>query len=327
MTKLLKSISPCDAPHPVLPEMPEAGWEEPAVESRSCSHLSNLAVAPGFGCLEVDLVDGQSTVVAALASSPLKLLTPRQRGVSAWGFLASFGGGLVAGDKICFDVRIGAGARCFVGSQSSTKVYRNPNGLPCEHVTRAVLGRGSLLVCAPDPVQAFAGSHYLQNQQFTLAPDSGLVLVDWFSSGRAARGERWAFAKYQSRIEILRGRTADEAGSQQSPEFETVVLDSLLLDSAHGPLNAPLRMGRFNCLATVLLIGPQLIEPVQQILNSLEQEPVTPRSSLVLSGSPVKGGILVRIAGEHMEAVSETVRQHLAFVPDMLGDNPWARKW
>ena len=86
-------------------------------------------------------------------------------------------------------------------------------------------------------------------------------------------------------------------------------------------------MGRFNCLATVLLIGPQLIEPVQQILNSLEQEPVTPRSSLVLSGSPVKGGILVRIAGEHMEVVSETVRQHLAFVPDMLGDNPWARKW
>ena len=284
-------------------------------------------MAPGFGYLEVDRVDGQSTVVTALASSPLKLLTPRHRGTSAWGFLASFGGGLVAGDRIHFDVRIGAGARCFVGSQSSTKVYRNPNGLPCEHVTRAVLGSESLLVWAPDPVQAFAGSHYRQNQQFSMAPDAGLVLIDWFSSGRAARGERWAFSKYQSRIEIRRGRTTDGPTTPDSPEFETVVLDSLLLDSAHGPLTASHRMGRFNCLATFLLIGPQLSEPAQRFLKILEQEPVTPRSSLVFSGSPVKGGILVRVAGEHMEQVSERIRQCLDFVPEMLGDDPWARKW
>lgn len=284
---------------------------------------------PGNGCLEVDLVAGQSAVVAAWASTPLKLLTPRVRGPSAWAYLATFGGGLVAGDQIHLDLRLGAGARCFVGSQSSTKVYRNPAGRPCEHVTRAALGGASLLVWAPDPVQAFAGSQYRQNQQFCLAPDAGLVLLDWVSSGRVARGERWAFSKYQSRTEIYRKRDFrfGEPGVANSWADEQLVVDALSLDSADGPLNDPHRMGRFNCLATLLLVGPQLSEPAQRILERIGQYPVTPRSTLVYSVSPVNGGILVRLAGEHLEAVASEIRRNLAFVPELLGDDPWARKW
>ena len=60
--------------------------------------------------------------------------------------------------------------------QASTKIYRNPAALPSGHQTRATLEAGSLLVCAPDPVQAFAGYIYAQRQEFHLAPVFGAVM-------------------------------------------------------------------------------------------------------------------------------------------------------
>jgi len=156
----------------------------------------------GHATLEVEQVAGESTVTSAFATSPLKLLTPRARGQSVWAFTSSFGGGLVAGDQTRLDLRLGAGARCFVGTQASAKIYRNPCRRPCGHATQATLEAGSLLVLAPDPVQPFTNSNYSQRQEFHLGPGAGLVLLDWFCSGRAARGERWAFNRFQSRNEV-----------------------------------------------------------------------------------------------------------------------------
>jgi urease accessory protein UreH len=156
----------------------------------------------GRATLEVGLVAGESAVTSAFASSPLKLLTPRSRGQSVWACTSSFGGGLVAGDETRLDLQLRTNARCFLGTQASTKVYRNPALLPCGHTTRAMLETNSLLVFAPDPVQAFADSRYTQRQEFHLATGAGLALVDWFTSGRAACGERWEFAHFQSRNEV-----------------------------------------------------------------------------------------------------------------------------
>ncbi|HMP84976.1 MAG TPA: urease accessory protein UreD, partial [Verrucomicrobiota bacterium] len=127
-------------------------------------------IAPGRAMLEVEMVFHESTVTSAAASSPMKLLTPTARGKSAWAYTSSFGGGLVAGDKTQLHVTVSAGARCFLGTQSSTKVYRNPAALPCEHTTHATVSEDALLVFAPEPVQAFADSHYSQRQEFFLAP-------------------------------------------------------------------------------------------------------------------------------------------------------------
>src|SRR5439155_733831 len=149
-----------------------------------------LVIAPGRGGLQVDMVNDESAVTSAWASSPLKLLVPRPRGKSVWVYLSSFGGGLVAGDETGLDLRLAAGTRAFISTQASTKVYRNPHTRPCGHQLTAALGADSLLVLAPDPVQAFAGSSYSQRQVFRLQPGASLVLVDWFTSGRSACGER-----------------------------------------------------------------------------------------------------------------------------------------
>jgi urease accessory protein len=181
-------------------------------------------------------------------------------------------------------------------------------------VTQATLETESVLVFAPDPVQAFTDASYTQQQEFHLAAGAGLVLVDWFTSGRAARGERWAFKNFQSRNEVF-------------VDGERTFLDSLQLDPTDSPLTASQRMERFNCLAMLLVIGPPFQSASEQLLQDVAAQPVGKRAALVASASPVRDGTLLRIAGEDVETVGRELHRQMAFVHDMLGDDPWARKW
>jgi urease accessory protein len=267
-------------------------------------------IAPGQAKLEVAMVTYQSAVTSAVASSPMKLLTPVARGKSVWAYTSSFGGGLVAGDQTQLEVKISGGARCFFGTQSSTKVYRNPAALPCDHSTRAEVQEDSLLVFTPEPVQAFADSHYSQRQEFHLSPNAGLVLLDWYSAGRTARGERWAFEHLASRNDVFIGG-------------ERALVDSILLRSEE----LAAQMGRFNCLATLLLIGPPVKLAAEGLLQQIAARPVEKRAALVCSASPARDGVLLRVAGEEVEAVRRELSNQLIFLRDILGDDPWARKW
>jgi len=270
----------------------------------------NCAVKGGEALLEVQRIFGESTVTSASASNPMKILTPVARGGSVWAFTSSFGGGLVAGDQTSLNVTVRSGARCFVSTQSSTKIYRNPNSRPCSHTTRAVLEPDALLVFAPEPVQAFAGSQYVQRQEFHLNGGGGLVLLDWFTSGRSARGERWAFARMESRNDVFVN------GSR-------VLADPLLLTSP----TVSSYMGRFNCFATLLLIGEALKTNADALFQRLAAQPVEKGAAQTFSAGPVPGGVLVRIAGTEVEKVREALQHHLEFVSELLGDDPFARKW
>ena len=268
----------------------------------------------GRACLEVDLVAGQSSVTRAWAVNPIKLLTPRSRGPSVWTYTSNFGGGFVAGDCVNVDIRLGAGTRCFFGSQASTKVYRNPDLHPCRYSLRAEVGAAALLILAPDPIQCFADSIYEQRQEFHLDTSAGLVLVDWLSAGRTARGERWAFRRFESRNEVFIGS-------------DRLLLDSLRLDSDDGPIAAAYRMGRFNCLATVVLAGAPLGGYAARLVESVASEPLARHSSLVASASSLGQGAVLRFAGTSVEQVTALIARHLSFVRDLLDDDPWARKW
>ena len=272
------------------------------------------SVSRGTARLVVESVAGESAVTAAFASSPLKLLTPRSRGQSVWIYTSSFGGGMVAGDQTRLEISLGTNTRCFLGTQASTKIYRNAGLRAAGHTTRASVAEKSLLIFAPDAVQPFASSSYTQRQEFQLAPGAGLVLVDWFSSGRAARGERWAFNRFQSRNEVFLGG-------------ERIFLDSISLSAASGQLASPHSTGRFNCFATLLLVGEPLQVAVETLLAEVATQPVMRAAKFICSASPVRHGAVLRLAGEEVETVGRELHRHLHFASAWLGDDPWARKW
>jgi len=268
----------------------------------------------GDAALGVSLVHGLSAATTAWARSPLKLLTPRTRGETVWAYTSSFGGGMVAGDRTRLEVIVDPGASCFLGTQASTKIYRNPAHLPCSHELVARVGDDALLILAPDPVQCFAESCYEQRQSFNLASTANLLLVDWMSSGRTARGERWNFHRYLSRNEIER------AGRK-------VFIDALSLDSRDGALGSKYRGGRFNCLAAVALFGPRLASYAKEILDWCSAQPIVPGAGLVFAASPIQEGAVLRFAGTSVEEVGAAIHERLAFVRQLLQDDPWARKW
>jgi urease accessory protein len=163
-------------------------------------------------------------------------------------------------------------------------------------------------------VQAFAGSTYVQRQEFRLAAGAGLALVDWLSSGRVARGERWAFNQFSSRNDVF-------------VNGERVFVDSISLGPADDLASSLHRTGRFNCLAMLLLVGEPMRQAAASLLAEIAVRPVTRRASMVCCASPVADGAVLRVAGEHLEEVGRELHRHLIFARDLLGDDPWARKW
>ena len=271
----------------------------------------SLRISRG-GCRPGSSDPGISVVSRAFAASPLRLLTPRNHGTAAWIYTSTLGGGLVDGDAVRLCIEIDAGAAAFVSSQASTKVYRAVSGHAAAHVD-ATIGAGALLIVAADPIVCFAQSRYEQTQRFAVDGTGGLILVDWFTSGRHGSGERWAFDAYSSRSAMYRdGRLA--------------WYDAVLLDPADGPIAA--RMGRYDVLATIAVLGARVDGQAARALTRISDAPLRRDDGVVVAGSAIAGGgCVIRIAGSSVEDVGREIRQCLAFAPDLLGDDPWARRW
>ena len=268
-------------------------------------------MAPGYGAVVFEEVRGTTVLTRAVASSPLRLLHPKNSGGAAWVYAATYGGGLLGGDTIALDVNAGPGASAMLSTQASTKVYRSD--ARARQQLRAHAAEGSLLVLLPDPVTPFAASHYTQEQHIDLAPGASLVAVDWMTAGRVSSGERWQFTSYASRTWLRR-------------DGRVILHDATLLAPEDGDLSA--RLGRFNCIAWAVAIGPAVRAAALRLAGSLGDAPVPKRADLLLSAAPLEDdGVLVRVAGTSAQQVGAVLKQHLNFVPSLLGDDPWAARW
>ena len=265
----------------------------------------------GYGRVAVVRVRGRSVVRSAYSTSPLRLLTPNNHGHGAWIYASNYGGGLVDGDAITIKTTVESGATAFLSTQSATKVYRSPHGT--EFTLHADVGENGLLISVPDAVICFAGARYRQTQRVDLAAGAGLILLDWMTSGRREAGERWAFNEYLSRTVIhLDGRL--------------IVHDSLALRASDGELVT--RLSRHDVLAVAIVIGRPLQEDMEQIVARVRDERVQRHADRVIAVSPIaREGCILRVAGRSVEAVGHTLQDFLHFVPRLLGDSPWARKW
>jgi urease accessory protein len=178
---------------------------------------------------------------------------------------------------------------------------------------RVDVGRDGLLVLVPDPVVCFAASVYRQTQRANLAEGARLVLVDWVSSGRRASGERWMFDEYASRTVVRYGG-------------RLVVHDATALRSVDGDLAS--RMGRFDVLALVAIVGEGMRSESLSLITQVAEVPLVRQADELIAAAPLgEIGCLVRVAGRSVEQVGRRLRQLLGFVPGLLGDDPWSRKW
>jgi urease accessory protein len=279
--------------------------------SASSASAERPARRQGCGHLQVSLVDGQSSAILINAQTPLKLLVPTPRGAAVWAFVSTYGGGLVAGDQIALSLRVEANATLAIGTQASTKVYRSDHDLSAAQQLQAVVQSGALLGLLPDPVTCFAGSTYHQRQTIALAEDASLVLIDPLTSGRAARGETWAFNCYDSINHITR------AGRCQ---FHDAIR---LHNTSYAPLHQ--RMGRFQAICNVVLLGPRCRQHAIDLLGWHQAQTLSAHAEFLVSASPLADGAVLRLAATGYELIERFLRLHLGPVAGLFGDQ-WYRK-
>jgi urease accessory protein len=265
----------------------------------------------GRGVLRIGPGSGRSVVRQAFATSPLRLLTPANHGRAAWIYTSTYGGGLVDGDRISLQATVEQGACAFMSTQASTKVYRSERGSDVQ--LHARVETGAELVVIPDPVVCFASSRYRQTQHVDVAEGAALVLADWISSGRRVAGERWAFNEYVSRTRVRY-------------DSRLVIHDATVLRALDGDLS--LRMGRFDVLAMVVIVGRTLRTEAAKLISGVNEQPLERGADRIVSAAGLgEIGCVMRIAGRSVEQVGGQLRELLGFVPALLGDDPWVRKW
>ncbi len=244
----------------------------------------------------------RSEVLRSRNAGPLRLLHPRP-GNAAWIVTSSLGGGLVDGDDVALDVVIEAGATGLVTTQASSKIYK---GTSSQKLDVRVHGDGCALV-VPDPIVPYRDASYTQITRIALDPESSLVLSDVVTAGRIAHGERWACTRF-------------DATSAISVAGRMVLHDRVIFDG-----DIARRMTRFAAMGTAVLVGPRvgaLGRAQLAMLGSVEK-----RADLIVAGSPLVDGAILRVAGDNIERLTATVRELLRPACEELGEDPWSRKW
>jgi len=156
----------------------------------------------------VSLVRGKSVVTSSVHASPLRVqpmpTASSQKAGAASLIVTSLGGGMLGGDKVRTAVTVENGAKAWVGTQSSTKIYKKKSlfgGEATEATIECSVGQDALLVWAPDATVPYRGSAFRSVSDFDVAESGSLVAIDWAQSGRRRMkgGERWVFDEFASR--------------------------------------------------------------------------------------------------------------------------------
>jgi urease accessory protein len=147
-------------------------------------------------------------------------------------------GGILGGDHLELDLRVGEGARAQLTTTSATRIYRRrEHAAPAMQINHVRVEQGGVLEMLPDPLIPFAGSAYEQHTRIDLAHDAGLFWWEVIAPGREASGEVFAY-------DSLLLRTRITANSKP-----IVIENANLIPSAFPPAST-VQFGVFRYLAT-----------------------------------------------------------------------------
>ncbi|KAL8621635.1 hypothetical protein ACOMHN_036868 [Nucella lapillus] len=268
----------------------------------------------------------RSEVTSLHHSYPLRLLVPEHASATAcrWIYPLTFGGGLVGGDVISIDYDVGTNCSALVTSQESTKVYHCREGQVSEQTMTYHVGDRAFLAVLGDPVVCFADAHFKQTQRVEMSDTGSVVLLDWMTAGRVALAELWQFKSYQSVIEVYLGE------------------DLVLRDNQH-LVDTPCQTVRqamkdYQVMGTCVILGTdmqplvthlkQLYGRPQTIGQQLSTEVVCSFSPLeVESGKTALDGCYLRFLATSTTLAYGVVKEITSVVTDLLGGDPYARKY
>jgi urease accessory protein len=182
-----------DAPHPAFEGYATEPVPQAAVGAPGKDGVLELTFAPTEGGTK--LVHDYATVPFHISGTLGHDPHPAADTV----FVQSPTGGVAQGDRHAVEITAGRDAVAHVSTQSSTKVQT----MTCNYAaadTTLSIGTGGHLDYVPEPTILHADSRYSQELTVDLDPGATAVVSDVVVPGRLARGERFDFERYLSRV-------------------------------------------------------------------------------------------------------------------------------
>ncbi|CAG8630480.1 10813_t:CDS:1 [Cetraspora pellucida] len=322
-------------------------------------HTSDFKPPPGHGKIACHLPSGTRKPAFSTfrASYPLKFLTPKVHiPYLAAVYFLSYGGGMVSGDSICIDIETFQNVNLMLLTQGSTKIYKQRAQKESIHdsseclqaepknlssVTRqslnAYVHESSLLLQLPEPTTCFRDAEYVQSQIFSLENGASVVILDWFTSGRMSRGERWEFARYESGVNLLIGGklVLRDVVLLQNGDYNNNCASFMKNKDENNINNLNRRLEPYECFATLVIYGPKVISLTNHIMDEFDKivvDKMDKIADLIWSASALRieektnRGVVIKVAGVTTEIVrSFLVGVALKGLNEIIGENLFER--
>jgi urease accessory protein len=260
--------------------------------------------------IEAERIGSRTRLVAVEAQPPLQVMAahdvdPRVADLASLTVMSP-SGGVLQGDRLAMDVRVGPAARLAVGTQSSVRVYRTPSEGAVSRTT-LICASGAYLEYLPDPWVPFAGSRLDAETRCVVDASATLLVCEAVVAGRLARGERFALDRFESRLTVER------------PGGEPFIRDTLRIDPAEVP-DAVGRFGDALAVATLFAIGPCM---GPELLGDEAYGVTVPGGHVGASALPDAAGAWLRVLGPDARSVMAPVLAARAAVRSaVLGHAP-----
>ena len=200
--------------------------------------------------------------------------------------------GLLANDALKISLQLASGSQLYLADQSATKVHTMPEKNAQATVDYQIdLGDRTTLEFLPEPLILFTDSALKQQTNVTIYPTAGLSLGEIVLPGRLARGERYQFRQYFSRLRV------------SSPQGRLWFAESMKL---LGKENRFVRAALFASgpvLGTLVLILPEAIATPQALKTLSTQIDALETDTLNLAST------LLPERGLFVRAMAQTTRE------------------
>jgi urease accessory protein len=198
------------------------------------------------------------------------------------------------------DIRVAAGARAHVTTQSATKIH----GMDANYAAqtqRITLAEDAYLELLPDPLIPHRASRFISDTQICIAPSATLLMSDIIQPGRKHhRTDEWFGATMLSL-----------ATSASRPDSSLLFSEKLVVEPGRRALRQTGVLGSFDVFANVILCTPP--EKAERIYEQIENAVDVARGvAFGVSRLPNKAGLIFKILGRETEVVKAKVRDFVA---------------
>lgn len=258
----------------------------------------------GEAAVRLDLRRGQTALADLAQAGSAKAMLPRVPGPVPEIVFLNTSGGLTGGDRISYDLTLGAGCRAIATSQTAERAYAS-TGAPASLSFAADVGTGGRLDWLPQELLLYEDSHLIRQTTVDLAEAATVLMVETVVLGRHAMGEAPLRARLTDRRLVRRsGRTVWAETLRLTPDWLATA-------------GVPALLGPARAFSVIALIGPGAETAAPRIRACLTE----PGCEAAVSGWD--GKCITRIIAREGWPLRRQVARCLA----VLRDAPLPRAW